>query len=163
MRCSGSCARTSWRRSMNVTGCGPWQRHLAGMSHRVHGSARDEPVVDRRAGLEPGVLARFRPAFRRTPALGRVQSSDRRPTGPDRPARYLAGGPDRWVVFPILFSGPVLDRTLAFRGGTALYKVYLTPPVCDVPGTDGRHPSAGAGFLQHPGNFPVSPEGRDLI
>ena len=81
MRCSSSCARTSWRRSMNVTGCGPWQRHLAGMSHRVHGSARDEPVVDRRAGLEPGVFARFRPAFRRTPALGRIQSSDRRAHG----------------------------------------------------------------------------------
>ena len=71
MRSSGSCARTSRRRSMNVTGCGPWQRHLAGMSYRMHGSARDEPIVDRRAGLEPGVLARFRPAFRRTPALGR--------------------------------------------------------------------------------------------
>ena len=26
------------------------------------------------------------------------------------------------------FSDPVLARGLAFRGGTALYKLYLTPP-----------------------------------
>lgn len=28
-----------------------------------------------------------------------------------------------------IFSDPVLAESLAFRGGTALYKLYLTPPV----------------------------------
>ena len=27
-----------------------------------------------------------------------------------------------------MFSDPVLATALAFRGGTALYKLYLTPP-----------------------------------
>jgi predicted nucleotidyltransferase component of viral defense system len=27
-----------------------------------------------------------------------------------------------------IFSHPVLEESLAFRGGTALYKLHLTPP-----------------------------------
>lgn len=27
-----------------------------------------------------------------------------------------------------MFSDPVLAKSVAFRGGTALYKLYLTPP-----------------------------------